>query len=140
MADKLREYDALKEADLNKLKEEIEMLRSKNDRLIRANKRYAKDEEDWIKMKVEKNNAIEDLKKKNEDKKSIIEDLKRRHEAEKKAIVALKKNEYNDKDYERIKNELRSLETKHADALVEINRLVRFVNIYGKSGSAQNLR
>ena len=55
MADKLREYDAVKQGDLNKLKEEIEMLRCKNDRLIRANKRFAKDEEDWIKMKVEKN-------------------------------------------------------------------------------------
>ena len=132
MADKLREYDAVKQGDLNKLKEEIEMLRCKNDRLIRANKKYEKEEKDWIKMKVEKNLAIEDLKKRNEDKKSAIEDLKRRHDVEMKAMLNFKKNENIEKDYERVKTDLGKFETKYIDASNEIKRLVRFVDIYGK--------
>jgi len=131
MADKMKENEDLKKQmrDLTKFKKENEDLRKKNeklknenDRLISVNKEWKKQEEEWVRNKEGKKKAIEDLKKKNEDKKYQLEELKIKHEAEKKAIVALKKS----KD----ENENGNLKKKYENAMNEISRLGRILNIY----------
>ena len=96
--------------------------------MIRKNKEWTKNEEEWIKRKVEKDEVIAELKQKNEDKKHLMDELKSRHEAEKKAIYQ-NKNE----DYDKIKNELEALKEKFHGSTSEIHKLARFVNIFGKT-------
>ena len=92
-------------------------LRGKNEKLINTNKDWVKNEKEWIKRKVAKE----------EEWKTKMDELKARHVAEKEAICQ-NKNEV----YEKIKNELEAQKKKNHDSSNEINKLARFVNIFGK--------
>ena len=131
MADKLRENEVLKQNEMKKLKNEIDILKKKLERCNNDNKKWTKNEEEWIKIKMAKNSEIEELKKKNEEKRRLLDELKKRHEAEKKAIVALKKSK-DENDFEKVKNEMDTLSKKYSNALNEIKKLARLVNAYGK--------
>ena len=132
MADKLRENEVLKQNEIKKLKHENDILKKKLERCNIDNKKWTKNEQEWIKIKMAKNSEIEELKKKDEEKRCLFDELKKRHEAEKKAIVALKKSK-DESDYEKVKNELGTLNKKYADAVNEIKKLARLVNTYGKN-------
>ena len=137
----LKEMEVWKDQvqELTKVKDDNQILKQ-IEKLITRNKEWKKNEEAWIKKKLEwevdlekmkrrdEDNlkTIEELKKKNEDKRQIIDQLKTRREAEKKALVEIER-----KDCEKLKNELAVVEKKYVDALNEINKLARFVNIFG---------
>ena len=131
MADKLRENEVSKQNELKKLKHENDVLKKKLERCNTSCKKWTKNEQEWIKIKMAKNSEIEELKKKNEEKRCLLDELKKRHEAEKKAIVALKKSK-DESDYEKVKNELSTVNKKYTNALKEIEKLARLVNTYGK--------
>ena len=133
MADKLKAIgvlNSLQIKDVNKLKDENENLKKKNERLIHANKEWTKHGDDLKKKHEENKKIIEDLKKKNEDKKKVIEDLKSKHDAD---VLNLKKAKAENENYEIVKNELGGLKEKYESALNEIKKLARFVNLYGKN-------
>ena len=132
MADKLRENEVLKQNELKKLKHENDVLKKKLERSNTENKKWTRNEQEWIKKNLAKNSEIEELKKKNEEKRCLLDELKKRHEAEKKALVALKKSK-DGTDYEKVKNELGTLIKKYTDALNEINKLAKSVKLYGKN-------
>ena len=94
------------------------MLREKNEKCLRQNKKWTKTEKEWIEFKVDKEKELE---KKEEEKKNIIDELKSRHKAEKEAIF---RNET--ADCKKMKNEIEVLKN-------ELNKLARFVNIFGKN-------
>ena len=134
MAERLKEIDVLKDKvqDLTKLKDENQMLKEKNEKLIIRNKEWKKMEEEWIKSKLERDIIIKELKKKNEDKKNVIDDLQKRRDAEKKAMIDLREN-MGKKDCEKLKNEIETWNNKYNEALIEIRKLARFVRIFGKN-------
>lgn len=88
--------------------------RKKNDRLVQANK-------EWTIYKGE-------LKKKYEDKKHQVEELKTKYDIEKKS-----KDENVSKELVKLKNEIEISNKKYKSALNEINKLARWVNLYGKN-------
>ena len=100
------------------------LLREKNEKCLRQNKKWTKTEKEWIEFKVDKEKELE---KKEEEKKNIIDELKSRHKAEKEAIF---KNE--NENCKKMKNEIEGLKEKYQNALNEIKKLAGFVNIFGK--------
>ena len=131
--------------ELTKVKDDNQILKQ-IEKLITRNKEWKKNEEAWIKKKLEwevdlekmkrrdEDNlkTIEELKKKNEEKRQIIDQLKTRREAEKKALVEIER-----RDCEKLKNELAVVEKKYVDALNEIDKLARFVNIFGNGNNSE---
>ena len=97
------------------------MLREKNEKCLSKNRKWTETQKEWIEFKVEKEKTIQEWKKKDEEKKNIIDELKSRHKAEKEAIF---RNET--ADCKKMKNEIEVLKN-------ELNKLARFVNIFGKN-------
>ena len=89
----------------------------KNDRLVQANK-------EWTIYNKE-------LKKKYEDKKHQVEELKTKYDIEKKS-----KDENAIKELVKLKNDIEISNAKYKSALNEINKLARWLNVYGKSLSS----
>ena len=119
------------------------LLRQKNDRLIRSNKEWIrykeKTDEEWLKYKEEKRIVIEDFRKKNEelrkkyeDKSYDFEEFRAKYDAEN--IAALKKSNES-KECEKLKNDFGILNNKYESALNEIDKLARWINIYGETFS-----
>ena len=139
MADKLRDTEVLnlnQVQDLNKLKDENENLKKKNAKLKSDNAKWVKHCEEWKKKVDGLKEKNEEMKRKNEDKKCIIEGLRVKHEAEKKAIVALKKSKHESENNaevnEKLKLEFETIKTEYAKAIEEINKLAKYLSIFGK--------
>ena len=96
--------------ELTKVKNENQVLLTQIDKLVNKNKEWEV--------------ALENLKRKDEDNLKTIEELKKENEDKNNMMDELKK-------YDRLKNELEVLKRKHVDALREIDKLARFVNIFG---------
>ena len=102
--------------------------REKHDKLVKINKDWSKNEDEWVKYKVTTELLLKELKKKNEDRKHIIKELESRRDREERAMTELK-----NENYEKMKSELEVLSKKYQNACSEINKLARFVNIFGKN-------
>ena len=151
--------NSLQIESMNKLKDENEKLKKKNEKANKANMEWTKNCEEWKKNREKNKKVIEDLKKKieglkdtNEKQKNVTEVLNTKNEAniwkllsKQMEIDALQKSkdEIENQTIEKAAastaaavsaaaNEIEGLKKKYQDALAEIHKLARLVNIYGK--------